>query len=210
MFRIVDGRTHFYQWDTNQQLEVLDTTITEVHFSTMVLVKALVCEVREENGKRIVDVPNILLQGTWDLKVYGTCDCYTHAATIFEVKAKEKPENYVYTETEIKRYDDLEERISALENGGGSGGGLTPEQAEQLKQNTEDIEALERTTTARFNEYDGYILEIAENYAKKTDIPTDYINEVALAAKGYQTAAQVVDLIDTALANIVDGEEVSY
>lgn len=218
MFRIVDGRTHFFQWDLNQQIEVMDANVTEIHYSTRITSKALVCEVKTVDNKRVADVPNILLQDTWDLKVYAVCDCYTREATIFEIKPKEKPEDYVYTETEIKRYDDLEERITALENGGA--GGLTPEQAEQLNQNTEDIQELERITTARFDEYDGYIVDIQSNYAKKTDIPDtssfltsipdEYIDETELAAKGYQTAEQVAALIDTALAAIVDGEEVSY
>lgn len=118
MFRILDGRKHFYQWDINQQLEVLNNEILEVHYSTQIYKDALVCEVKEKDGKRVVDVPNILLQDTWDLKVFACCDCYTIGATIFEIKAKPKPEDYVYTETEIKRYDDLEKRIDNLEQGG--------------------------------------------------------------------------------------------
>lgn len=116
MFRILDGRTYFFQWDTEQKLEVMDYDITEVHFSNQVSEKALVCEVKQQDGKRVVDVPNILLQETWDIKVYACCDCYTRGATIYEVKAKEKPDDYVYTETEVKRFDDLEERLETVED----------------------------------------------------------------------------------------------
>ena len=33
IFKIYDGRTHFWQWDTGQKLIVLDESVTEVHFS---------------------------------------------------------------------------------------------------------------------------------------------------------------------------------
>ena len=33
IFKIYDGRTNFWQWDTKQKLIVLDDSITEVHFS---------------------------------------------------------------------------------------------------------------------------------------------------------------------------------
>ena len=33
IFKIYDGRTNFWQWDTKQKLIVLDDRITEVRFS---------------------------------------------------------------------------------------------------------------------------------------------------------------------------------
>ena len=33
IFKIYDGRTNFWQWDTKQNLIVLDDSITEVRFS---------------------------------------------------------------------------------------------------------------------------------------------------------------------------------
>ena len=33
MFKILDGREYFYQWDLNQKLIVEDDSINEVHFS---------------------------------------------------------------------------------------------------------------------------------------------------------------------------------
>ena len=37
---------------------------------------------------------------------------------MLDVEAREKPSDYVYTETEIKNYDALEKRIKALEENG--------------------------------------------------------------------------------------------
>lgn len=123
--RIENGREHFYQWDVNQRLIIENEIIHEIHFSIATLQKALVVEVYEENGKRFADVPNILLQGYWDIKAYGYCGECVRQEKIFEVEARNKPEDYVYTETEIKRYEDLESRIEYLEkNGTGTGGGV--------------------------------------------------------------------------------------
>ena len=82
-------------------------------------------------GIRLVDVPNILLQNDWRINVYAYDRNYTKHSECFKVVKRSKPADYVYTETEIKRYEDLEDRISALEEGGvpvgpGTGGsGLT-------------------------------------------------------------------------------------
>ena len=119
MFRIENGRKAFYQWDINQRLIVDNAECVEVHFSNALSSTAYVLEVYEENNNRLVNVPNVLLQGGFDLKVYGYCgECVRETAT-FDVISREKPNDYVYTETEVKRYEDLEKRISNLEQGGG-------------------------------------------------------------------------------------------
>lgn len=118
MFKIFDGREYFYQWDTEQKLIVSDELVKEVHFSNAVTNPALVCEVFEEDGNRVVNVPNILLQQDWNIKAYGCCDLCVRQYAEFEVIRRNKPADYVYTETEIKRYEDLEERIYNLEQGG--------------------------------------------------------------------------------------------
>ena len=129
MFKIYDGRDYFYQWDINQKLIISDNTITEVHFCNRTDDCSLVCEVYEENGSRVVDVPNILLQNSWDIRAYAYCDgSYTKHSARFEVSARSKPADYVYTETEIKNYEALEKRVDALEAGGGGGGSIVVDQ----------------------------------------------------------------------------------
>ena len=64
IFRIYDGRTSFWQWDTGQKLIVLDDSITEVHFSNRDMEHTR-CErvyVDYDTGLRVVDVPDVLLQ----------------------------------------------------------------------------------------------------------------------------------------------------
>jgi hypothetical protein len=118
MFKIYNGRDMFFQWDINQKVIVSNDLIKEVHFTNASHKEALVCEVYEEDGIRVADVPNILLQDCWDIKVYGYCGECTRVSSVFKVIDRNKPADYVYTETEVKSYAALEERITKLESGG--------------------------------------------------------------------------------------------
>ena len=133
MFQILNGRDNFYQWDINQKLIVNDAYITEVHFSNSSTPTALVCEVYEENGLRLVNVPNIILQDFWKIKVYGYLENFTKVEDCFEVLERSKPSDYVYTEVEIKNYEELENRIKELEENG-AGAELTPEDIAKIKE----------------------------------------------------------------------------
>ena len=119
MFLIEDGRKEFYQWDLNRRLIVVDGSIVEVHFCNRTDDCSLVVEVYMENGNHYADVPNILLQTDWDIRVYGYSLDYTKHSAVFKVNKRTKPSDYVYTETEVKNYDDLEERVERLETSGG-------------------------------------------------------------------------------------------
>ena len=112
MFRIYDGREHFWQWDLNQKLIVEDPTINEVHFSNRADKDSLPVEVYEENGLRVANVPNILLQEDLKIKAYGYSVDHTKHEAWFYVTAKSKPADYVYTETEVKDYNSLLDKIS--------------------------------------------------------------------------------------------------
>jgi len=116
MFKIYDGRDSFYQWDINQKLIVTDTSVTEVHFCNKTDTCSLVCEVYAEGSLLVVDVPNILLQDSWDIRAYAYCEgWYTKQMAIYKVNARTKPADYVYTETEIKTFGTLEEKITEVE-----------------------------------------------------------------------------------------------
>ena len=52
---------------------------------------------------------------------------YTAFSEVFDVLARPKPDDYVYTETEIKTWESLDERIKKLEQGGGGGSGAAGE-----------------------------------------------------------------------------------
>lgn len=120
---ISDGRQRFYQWDSGQQLTVDDTGIcNEVHFVGGNLGCALVCEIQEVDGKRVVDVPNLLLQFHGLITAYlfwcGENGTLTHYAKSFLVLRRAKPESYVYAQTEVINYSSLADRIRAIEENG--------------------------------------------------------------------------------------------
>lgn len=115
---ILDGRDSFYQWDLDRKLIVTDESIDEVHFCNRTDDCSLVCEVYQDGELRLVNVPNILLQTDWDIKVYAYDGNYTKHGAKYRVYSRTKPADYVYTETEIKNYDELAARIDEIEKNG--------------------------------------------------------------------------------------------
>lgn len=112
MFRILDGRSGFFQWDLNRKLIVEDPSIKEVHFCNRTSDCSLVCETYVNDvGLLLVDVPNILLQDDFRIKVYAYDGEATLHEACYEVSKRSKPDDYVYTETEVKRWEDLAYKI---------------------------------------------------------------------------------------------------
>lgn len=107
---IADGRKFFYQWDADREMIVTDPDITELHFCNGRSECSLVCEVK--NGR--VCVPNILLQTAGNIRIYGFAEDHTEVAKIYKIFPRTKPEDYVYTETEVKRYETLAQEVEGL------------------------------------------------------------------------------------------------
>lgn len=120
MITIRDGDV--YQWDSGRQIEV-DSDVCEVHFAS--------CNSKDAYVTVPVDgvcnIPNILLQSGEDFVIYAMCQKDECEQTVEHlrvwVKGRAKPSDYVYTETEVFDYKELEERIKQLEDNGGSSGG---------------------------------------------------------------------------------------
>ena len=188
----------------------------EVHFCNKTDDCALVCEVKSDNGLRVVDVPNILLQNAWDIRAYAYCDCATMREMRFKVIARSKPADYIYTETEIKNYADLEERVKQIEENGISDEAINDAINDYLEENpievdmtgyaTKDyvdgaIEAIEFPTT----DLSGYA---TENYVNDAigaiDIPetdlSDYYTKGEIDTKTEDYATE--NYVDTAISNI--------
>lgn len=112
-----ENKETLYQWEINQKVIVENELVKEVHFSNATTPKALVVEVVDG----MAEVPNILLQDAFDIKAFGYCGQSVRECFVINVVGRAKPDDYVYTETEVLSYQALEERISALEEGGGGG-----------------------------------------------------------------------------------------
>lgn len=202
-FRIVDGREHFWQWDLNRKIEVLDPSIVEVHFCNRTDSCSLVVEVKDG----IAEVPNVLLQSGYKMRVFG----YDGEATLheanFDVKARSKPADYVYTEVEIKNYDDLADRVTAIEQGGLSEDAVTEAVEGYLEKHPVDFTGLateDYVDTAVANakvDLTGYA---TEDYVDKAiegiDIPTPeavdltgYAKEQWVREQGYLTEHQSLE-----------------
>lgn len=111
MFKIQDGRENFVQWDLNRKIFVEDESITQVHFANLSNQNALVTEVKNH----LADVPNVLLQDYGTILIYGCDGNYTKYSEAYRVLRREKPDNYVYTETEVLNYNNLLGRLDNLE-----------------------------------------------------------------------------------------------
>lgn len=192
MFKIYDGRDKFYQWDSERKLIIEDPSITEVHFCNRTDNCSLVCETFVEDGLTLANVPNILLQTDWRIKVYAYDSNYTKYDTCYDVVSRTKPADYVYTETEIKRYEDLDARIKKLED------------------NPVDIP----TKVSELENDAGYVTEVAlENKANASDVNNEFVkvNEdistvMGKADEAYQLADMAKDDAGYALSYITQVE----
>lgn len=112
MFTIYDGRDSFYQWDLDRKLIVNDSTIKQVHFCNKTDDCSLVVDTYTEEGLTLANVPNILLQTDWKIRVYGYTGNYTKHEACFKVNARTKPTDYVYTETEVINWEKMQDNIA--------------------------------------------------------------------------------------------------
>lgn len=114
MFSIYDGRDSFYQWDLDRKLIVEDSSIKEVHFCNKTDDCSLVVETYEEDGKTLANVPNILLTSSWKIRVFGYTGDFTKYEKCFKVNGRSKPADYIYTETELKNYDEVISKVATV------------------------------------------------------------------------------------------------
>ena len=113
MIKLADGRGSLYQWDTGRQVEC---DAEQVHFSNHHYGTSIDVDVK--NGK--ATIPNQLLTSAMPIKAWAwVTDSngeYTKEEQIFIVAKRNKPSDYVYTPTEIKTWQDLQNQIGDLSN----------------------------------------------------------------------------------------------
>lgn len=120
IFKIYDGRTNFWQWDTKQKLIVLDERITEVRFSNRNMEHSKRRIVYTDNqGRRICNVPDLLLQLPKNLIAYACIkgddgSCSTVKAVKFAVCRQPIPTDYICEQDAV--VEDIMLRLELLEN----------------------------------------------------------------------------------------------
>lgn len=142
MFEIYNARKQFWQWDTGQRLIIQTDSCSEVHFCNGTSDCSLVVEVYEEGGLRLANVPNILLQTAKAIKAFAYVrdgeDRHTERSAVFPVFQRTKPDDYVYTETEVKSYEKICERLDELEKNGVSAEQIAVAVEKYLEENPVD------------------------------------------------------------------------
>lgn len=192
LFILSDGRRTFYQWDTNRQLIVIEPICAEVHFDNGTKDFSLVREVKIENGLRVVDVPDILLQSTKSITVFAyVCDGeggYTRRSVVFPVMARPKPADYPYAgEDELRVWEEHEKKIEAAQAAADAA-----DAAAQAAQNTANG-AIQAPLTAQV----GQIVKVAD--VDKSGKPIEW------KAADMITDEHINSLIDAKLGVIENG-----
>lgn len=112
MFTLKKDIPQLYQWDSNIKLIVEDDRINQVQFSQRFSQTAVCVEV--ENGECFI--PNEFLQSYYDIFAYAcvvdddgqVCEY----SEMFSVYARPKPDNYIYTPTEILNLKHIEDELN--------------------------------------------------------------------------------------------------
>lgn len=120
VFKIYDGRTNFWQWDTKQKLIVLDDRVTEVRFSNRNMEHSKRRPVyTDKDGVRICNVPDLLLQLPKNLIAYAITKgedgcCSTLKAVKFAVYQQPIPTDYICEQDAV--VEDILLRLEVLES----------------------------------------------------------------------------------------------
>ena len=114
--RIMGIKPYFWQWDTGRKLIVSDVECARVEYcngSGDCTIEAKI--ITEDDGVRVVRVPDILLQTATPIRAYliskNDAGAMTRTMYTFQVYARTKPSDYVYTEEERMTWEALDKRI---------------------------------------------------------------------------------------------------
>lgn len=148
MFELI-GSTELWQWDTGRQIDCAGLQAgTKVQFAYSDT-QTLSTAVKSVSGANVADVPNQMLLRSGALMVYAYVTeadgaSYTKYAARLNVQARPKPDDYVYTPTEVQSWQTIRDEIGDLDDltttaknnlvaaineaaasGGGGGGSVT-------------------------------------------------------------------------------------
>ena len=116
-YSLSNGIDHVYQWDKDIVITIQEPEdVPEVHFRWGG--KGVPLPVTNQQ----VEIPVELLQLPKDIVIWAYTPDHTMDMAKIPLEPRPKPADYVYTPTEIKTWEQLDERIKALEDGGGIAG----------------------------------------------------------------------------------------
>lgn len=116
-YSLSNGQDRVYQWDRDITITITEPEdVPEVHFRWGG--KAVPLAVTNQQ----VAIPPELMQLPHDIVLWAYTPDHTMDMAQVKLVQRPKPADYVYTPTEIKTWEQLDERIEALEKGGGVAG----------------------------------------------------------------------------------------
>ena len=209
MFKIADGRSHFWQWDVGRKLIVSDSNVTKVHFGNKGIDFLLGVNVKEEDGKRVADIPDILFQKAFDIRAYAYVgDEYTQKSATFEVKSRPKPPDYVFTPTEQITLEKLIEKVGDIEERTFPAGG---KKGQVVKKNSEkdydyswgdDVEGSGGSDVS-----ENIVIKIVEDYLKANP-PKDGVSpKITVTALSNGHRVTIVDAYGTKFFDVLNGND---
>lgn len=197
MLTLNDGRTELWQWDTGRTLAV-DADCSQVHFSNKVFGRSI--DVDVTGGVAII--PDILLQTDKDLNVWafvGTAENgYTKISKTFKVNRRNKPADYVFTQTDQMTLQTIQRQIGDLSDltteakdtlvaaineaaqTGGGGGGIVIDST--LTKRGQAADAAE--VGARLSSLSEEIVTTSESKVAAHNIGTDTHSDIRLLIQG--------------------------
>lgn len=113
-----DDRTHFYQWDLNRKLTADGLAEGDkIHFVNAASAVALVVRAYAlEDGTVVADVPNPLLCVSLPITAYRyvkqDAETFTKEERTFPVQRRQRPADYIYTETQVHSIEALEAEVA--------------------------------------------------------------------------------------------------
>lgn len=206
--KLADGRSELYQWDTGRKVVIDDESIKRVHYQNRFYGRTI--DVDVSDGFAII--PDQLLQSFAPLVVFAWAgsaeDGYTKIEKAFKVHKRNKPADYVFTPVDQKTLDDLQKQIGDIAD-------LTTEAKGTL------VAAINEA--ARTGGAGSVALRVADGYIQySADGGSTWQNLIAVAdlkgaaghtpVKGtdYWTAADKQEIVNSVIAALPDGTEVSY
>lgn len=116
-YELSNGENRVYQWDRDITITITEPeSVPEVHFRWGG--KAVPLAVTNQQ----VAIPPELMQLPHDIVLWAYTPNHTMDMARIQMETRPKPSDYAYAPTEIKTWEALDERIKALEDGGGVAG----------------------------------------------------------------------------------------
>lgn len=158
--KIFNGRTDFYQWDSNQKLIIDDPYVSELHFTNKKLEEAIVVPCYEKDGLKLCDIPNVFLEESGFSTVYAFTyenGNYTKMAFKFNVIARPKPNDYVIEEEDINRWGELDNKINQTKD----------ELENEINSNKEELDSKINSTKDELNNLEKDVADLQDDKAEK-------------------------------------------